>query len=173
PGPAGRWPDGGLWPSGRVRGELALVGLTTSQASGVLMGYGTVGAAQLERLAAVLRDERLDGKLRVVILHPPPAGRHARSYRRGLRDAGAFAEVIQKHGAELILHGHEHLDLRNELPGPDGPVPVHGVQSGSYALHSPPRPAPHPVYTIQPGAPPPPAVRAGARPRRPAAADLA
>jgi 3',5'-cyclic AMP phosphodiesterase CpdA len=40
--------------------------------------------------------------------------------------------VIAEHGAELILHGHEHRDLRNELPGPRGPVPVLGVPSGTY-----------------------------------------
>src|SRR5262249_11136545 len=125
-----RWPEpdgAGRWPAVRIRGELALIGLTTSQASGPLMGFGTVGEPQLARLAQVLGDPRLARKLRVVVMHHPSAGRHATSYRRGLHDHEAFAAVIKAHGAELILHGHEHLDLRNELPGPDGPVPVHGV----------------------------------------------
>jgi 3',5'-cyclic AMP phosphodiesterase CpdA len=153
--PGWEWPDGARWPSVRVRGDLALVGLTTSQPSGLLMGHGTVGAEQLARLEKVLGDPRLADKLRVVVMHHPSAGRHARSKRRGLRDHEAFAEVIGRAGAELVLHGHEHLDLRNALDGPDGPVPVHGVQSGSYAIDSERRRARYRVYTIEPAAPRP------------------
>ena len=43
------WPDGDPWPTVRTRGDLALVGLTTSQASGLLMGHGTLGDKQLVR----------------------------------------------------------------------------------------------------------------------------
>jgi 3',5'-cyclic AMP phosphodiesterase CpdA len=140
----------GPWPTVRVRGELALVGLTTSQPSGLLMGHGTVGPEQLARLEAILADARLVDKFRVVVMHHPSAGRHAKSFRRGLHDHEAFAAVIRKVGAELILHGHEHLDLRNELPGPAGPIPVHGVQSGSYAIDSAKRRARYRVYTVEP-----------------------
>jgi 3',5'-cyclic AMP phosphodiesterase CpdA len=150
--PEWRWSDGKPWPTVRVRGELALVGLTTSQSSGMLMGYGTVGAAQLERLGAVLADPRLHGKFRVVVMHHPSTGKHAESLRRGLHDHAAFAAVLRRHGAELVLHGHEHLDLRGELPGPDGAIPVHGVQSGSYGVDSAKRRARYRVYTMVPGA---------------------
>lgn len=143
------WPDGTLYPTVRLRGDLALVGLTTSQPSGLLMGHGTVGPVQLERLGTILSDPRLAGKLRVVVMHHPSTGRHARSFRRGLHDHAAFAAVLAKNGAELVLHGHEHLDLRSELPGPDGPIPVHGVQSGSYAIDSERRRARYRVYTVE------------------------
>jgi len=143
-----RWPDGSPWPSVRLRGDLALIGLTTSQASGLLMGHGTIGAPQLGRLGGILVDPRLGGKFRVVVMHHPSVGKHARSFRRGLHDHAAFAAVLAEKGAELVLHGHEHLDLRNELPGPDGPIPVHGVQSGSYAIDSERRRARYRIYTI-------------------------
>lgn len=150
-----RWPDGSAWPIVRIRGDLALVGLTTSQASGMLMGYGTVGAAQLARFGSVLADPRLAGKFRIVVMHHPSTGKHAASFRRGLHDREAFAAVLADRGAELVLHGHEHLDLRGELPGPDGPIPVHGVQSGSYAIDSARRRARYRVYTIERGGPRP------------------
>ena len=34
--------------------------------------------------------------------------------------------------SELVLHGHEHRDLRGELPGPSGPIPVIGAGSATY-----------------------------------------
>jgi 3',5'-cyclic AMP phosphodiesterase CpdA len=162
-----RWPDGSLWPSVRVRGELALVGLSTSQPSGVLMGYGSVGETQLARLGEVLVDPRLAGKFRVVVMHHPSVGRHAKSYRRGLHDHEAFAQVIGRAGAELILHGHEHLDLRNELAGPDGPIPVHGVQSSTYAMDSERRRARYRVYTLEGAGPRPRLTRVETRTWRP------
>jgi 3',5'-cyclic AMP phosphodiesterase CpdA len=133
----------------RLRGELALVGLTTSQPSGLLMGHGTVGPRQLARLGEILADPRLADRFRVVVMHHPSAGRHAKNFRRGLRDHEAFAALLRTVGAELVLHGHEHLDLRNELPGPSGPIPVHGVQSGTYAIDSAKRRARYRVYTIE------------------------
>lgn len=164
------WPDGHRWPVVRLRGEVALIGLTTSQPSGLLMGYGTVGTAQLKRLEQVLVDPRLDKMFRVVIMHHPSAGRHARNRRRGLLDHRAFAELLARVGAELVLHGHEHLDLRSELPGPHGPIPVHGVQSGSYAVDSERKRARYRLYTLEPSGDRPRLARVETRTWRPARA---
>ena len=39
------------------------------------------------------------------------------------------------HGAELVLHGHDHLHMINWLAGPNGTrVPAVGVPSASAAL---------------------------------------
>jgi 3',5'-cyclic AMP phosphodiesterase CpdA len=144
------WPDGDPWPVVRVRDEVALLALTTSRPSGVLMGHGEVGARQLGRLEQVLADPRLGERMRVIVMHHPSVGRHALSWRRGLRDHAAFAAVLARTGAELVLHGHEHLDLRNRTTGPGGAeIPVHGVQSGSYAILSERRRARYRVYTIE------------------------
>src|SRR4029077_16349126 len=69
---------------------------------------GRLGAAQLGRLAALL-DEHA-GTFRVVLIHHPPQTRPEWRARR-LIDGDAFIAVLRKHGAELVLHGHEHLDL--------------------------------------------------------------
>jgi 3',5'-cyclic AMP phosphodiesterase CpdA len=126
-------PDDDLhWPIVRVRGDLALIGLSTSRQTPWFTAYGRVGAGQLQRLAKVLADPRLAGKVRLVAIHHPPAGKRALSKIRGLRDHAAFAEVIASAGADLIVHGHEHQDLTEMLAGPGGPVPVRGVASGTY-----------------------------------------
>jgi 3',5'-cyclic AMP phosphodiesterase CpdA len=51
-----------------------------------------------------------------------------------LRDAAGLQDVIARHGAELILHGHTHRRSRSEMPGPSGPVPVFGISSAT-AVH--------------------------------------
>ena len=139
------------WPIVRVRGELALVGVTTSRATPWFTAHGRVGAGQLARLRSVLADPRLAGKVRVVAIHHPPAGRRAESRIRGLRDHDAFAEVIADVGAELIVHGHEHRDMTETLPGPHGPVAVRGVASGTYEHGHPERTARYRIFEIVDG----------------------
>ena len=139
------------WPIVRIRGELALVGVSTSRATPWFTAYGRVGAGQLARLARVLGDPRLAGKTRLVAIHHPPAGKRAQSRIRGLRDHDAFAEVIAAHGADLIVHGHEHRDMTEELPGPAGPVPVRGIASGTYFHNKPDRTARYRIFEIAAG----------------------
>jgi 3',5'-cyclic AMP phosphodiesterase CpdA len=136
------------WPIVRVRGELALIGVSTSRATPWFTAYGRVGEGQLARLRRVLADERLRGKVRLVAIHHPPAGKRARSKVRGLRDHAAFAEVIAGAGADLIVHGHEHRDMHEELASPAGPVPVHGIASGTYHHDKPERIARYRVFNI-------------------------
>ena len=145
------WPDGSRWPIVRVRGPLALIGMTTSRATPWFTAYGRVGATQLARLEQVLGDPRLDGKVRVVAIHHPPAGRAAKSKIRGLRDHAAFADVIHQLGADLIVHGHEHRDMTEMLAGPIGDVPVRGVASGTYHFNKPHRTARYRIYEISEG----------------------
>ena len=128
------------WPIVRVRGELALIGLSTSRSTPWFTAHGTVGATQLSRLRTALADPRLAGKARIVAIHHPPAGKRAFSKVRGLRDHSAFAAVLAEVGAELVVHGHEHVDLREMLPGPGGQeIPVLGVPSGTYDGNKPER----------------------------------
>jgi 3',5'-cyclic AMP phosphodiesterase CpdA len=139
------------WPIVRVRGELALIGVSTSRATPWFTAYGRVGAGQLARLSRVLADSRVAGKVRVVAIHHPPAGKRAQSRIRGLRDHEAFAAVIQQAGAELVVHGHEHRDMTESLLGPTGSVVVRGVPSGTYANDRPERTARYRIFEITDG----------------------
>ncbi|MGN6103504.1 MAG: metallophosphoesterase family protein [Kofleriaceae bacterium] len=139
------------WPIVRVRGDLAVIGLSTSRATPWFTAYGVVGQGQLARLRQVLLDPRLAGKIRLVAIHHPPAGPRARSRIRGLRDHAAFAEVIAEAGAELIVHGHEHRDMFEALPGPHGDVPVRGVASGTYFHNKPERTGRYRIFEIEHG----------------------
>jgi len=141
----------GGFPMVRIRPPAAIIGLSTSRQTPWFTAYGVIGDDQLARLDALLRDPRLAGLVRIVAIHHPPAGREARNRIRGLRDWQQFAEVIAGAGAELILHGHEHRDIRAELPGPEGTVvPVLGVQSGTFYANNPRRTARYRVLDIMP-----------------------
>jgi 3',5'-cyclic AMP phosphodiesterase CpdA len=128
PGPDGR-PE---YPATRVRGSVAVFGLTTAHPTRAFSAAGSLGPAQLERLAARLDEAAAAHTCRVLLIHHPPMER-AVSPRKRLTDAGAFRAVIAAHGAELILHGHSHLSSKASLPGPSGATPVFGVSSASAA----------------------------------------
>ncbi|HEY3803880.1 MAG TPA: metallophosphoesterase [Kofleriaceae bacterium] len=154
--PGWEWPDDpddedSRWPIVRIRGDLALIGVTTSRATPWFTAYGRIGERQLARLRQVLGDPRLAGKARVVAIHHPPAGRASKSKIRGLRDHEGFAEVIRDLGADLIVHGHEHRDMTEMLAGPAGDVPVRGVPSGTYHFNKPHRTARYRIYEISDG----------------------
>jgi 3',5'-cyclic AMP phosphodiesterase CpdA len=117
------------FPFVRRRGPIALIGLCTGHPTLPFLATGTLGKAQLDRLAALLPAIESEGLFRIVLIHHPPAGTRAR--HKILTDAAAFRAVIAKHGAELILHGHDHKRSRLAIPGPHGDVPLIGVPSAS------------------------------------------
>src|SRR5262249_10668193 len=107
-----------------------------------------LGKSQLARLDEALAS--VDGKFRVLMLHHPPyTNRHA--ILRGLRDRKRLQQILMQRGCELILHGHEHRDLRVTIPGRDGPIPVIGVGSGTSDDVRADRRARYNVYTIERG----------------------
>jgi 3',5'-cyclic AMP phosphodiesterase CpdA len=120
--------DAPQFPFVRMRGPLALIGVTTAVPTLPFRATGRLGAAQLARLAAFL-DEH-DGKFRVVLIHHPPQTKPEWRSRR-LIDGDDFIAVLKQHGAELVLHGHEHLDLVRWSDTPQGKVAAVGVPSAS------------------------------------------
>jgi len=125
----------------RVRGEIAIIGLSSAVPTGPLMATGTLGRNQLDAFAALLEATGDNGLGRVVLIHHPPLAKGAPPFR-GLTDAAAFGRVIRTRGAEAILHGHSHRRLVRALPSPacrtvGGAVPVLGAPSAAAAAHDP------------------------------------
>ncbi len=122
-----------LFPFVRRFGDIALVGLSSAIPTMPFIAAGKIGSVQRELLAeALVRLER-EGLFRVVLIHHPPLRGQA-GWHRGLRDAGRFSRVLKRHGAELVLHGHNHEQTVLELPTVSGTAIVVGVPSASEAV---------------------------------------
>lgn len=141
--------EGARYPFVQRKGGVALLGISTAIASLPFVASGKVGDAQLARLETLLQETREEGLARVVLIHHPVVDGVSHA-RHDLVDRDAFAKVIARHGADLVLHGHEHRLLETELPGPDGPVPVHGISSGTCVSNQPGRRACFSVYDAAP-----------------------
>ena len=121
-------------PSARffASGYLASMMSFTAVPTGDAGAWGRVGESQLVRLETLLTASEVKSRRRVVLIHHPPlVNRHGEE--RNLRDRAAVQAVLARTGADLVLHGHDHRDFFNDLPGPDGArIPVVGAGSASY-----------------------------------------
>jgi 3',5'-cyclic AMP phosphodiesterase CpdA len=123
--------DDGLqrFPFVRRRAEVALIALSSALPTGLLMATGRLGDSQLSQLAEALQQTR--GLFRVVLIHHPPQS-PLRRYLRRLTDATDLRRVLASHGAELLLHGHDHRRALMWLDGPKASkIPAIGVPSAS------------------------------------------
>ena len=137
----------------RVRGEVAIIGLSSGVPTAPLMATGRLGRKQLQAFAALLDETGARGLARVVLIHHPPLAGGAPPFR-GLTDGAAFERVIEEHGAEAILHGHSHKQLVRSLPSRTtrtlgGKVPVLGAPAASAATHDPRTRAAYHLVTLE------------------------
>ena len=126
------------FPTLRIRGPIALIGLSTAHPTRILSAAGSIGTRQLQRLAEILQETARQNLFRVLVMHHPPKPGMVSMHKR-LRDAEAFGRITKQHGAELILHGHSHRCSCAEMDGPGGRIPVLGIASASAGSRHPQR----------------------------------
>jgi 3',5'-cyclic AMP phosphodiesterase CpdA len=136
----------------RRRGPIALIALSSAVPTLPFMATGRIGSGQLAQFAVLLERLKDEGVFRVVLVHHSPVGLRARHKR--LVDAGALVQVLKQHGADLVLHGHDHVHSLAWLEGTNGRIPVVGVPSSSALAHRRDDPAAYNLYRIEgrPGA---------------------
>jgi 3',5'-cyclic AMP phosphodiesterase CpdA len=148
-----RGDDGAGFPFVRRRGPLAIVGLTTSLPTGPFMATGHLGGEQLARLAEILITLAREALFRVVLIHHPPIP-NKRHYMKRLIDGPMFRAMLAEHGADLVLHGHNHEQQLMWIDGPQGRIPAVGVPSASAIISDHDEPAAYNLYQVdgRPGA---------------------
>jgi 3',5'-cyclic AMP phosphodiesterase CpdA len=121
------------FPFVRRYGDVAIVALSTAIPTMPFIAAGRLGTAQRAHLGLALEELGRRGLFRVVLIHHPPLPGQA-GWRRGLRDAKALKAVLQEHGAELVLHGHDHAESLHALDTVTGSAMIIGVPSASEAV---------------------------------------
>jgi 3',5'-cyclic AMP phosphodiesterase CpdA len=126
------WPDDDhVFPTFRRRGPIAIIGCSTSLATPPFSATGFFSSRQARETVELLKKAGDEGLFRVVLIHHPPIrGATARHKRMiGIR---RFNAAMSMGGAELILHGHTHLDTVHFLKTHSGgQIPVVGIASAS------------------------------------------
>ena len=149
----GAWMTGddgeATFPYLRMRDGVALIGLSSAIPTLPFLASGALGRDQLDRLDALLPQVRARARAIVLMIHHPPHRGGARLFR-GLRDAAALEAILARHGADLIVHGHNHKHSLAHLPGPSGStIPVVGVASASAIPGDPAHRAAYHLFTLE------------------------
>ena len=126
--------SGPHFPYVRRVGDIALIGLNSAVVTPPGVASGALGRPQVEAAARLLRELGRERLFRLVLIHHPPLVGHALPMRE-LRDAADFESVLEKEGAELVVHGHNHRDAIVWKTGAKKPIPVVGIASGSIGRH--------------------------------------
>lgn len=102
-------PAGGF-PFVRQFGRIALIGLNSAVPTRPFYANGRLGPEQRRHLSGLLQRLGDEGTLRVVLIHHPPLAGQA-APKKALQDAAEHEAILLEHGAELVLHGHNHVSM--------------------------------------------------------------
>jgi 3',5'-cyclic AMP phosphodiesterase CpdA len=142
---------GGRFPFVRLRGDLALIGLSSAVPRLPLISSGHLGDAQRRALREALAHPEVASRAAVVLSHHPvvdPRGR-LRPYMRGLEDIADFRAALD-HGRDVLaLHGHWHVSGHEKIRASSGAT-IHrlGATSASLLHDGPGKMASYNVYEV-------------------------
>ena len=120
------------WPRVTRLPGLAIVALDSAVPSAPLLATGTLGEAQRERLARVLEETGREQRFRLVMLHHSPLP-NGHAWRKRLTDAPELMAILEAHGAELVIHGHGHVERIDRIATQRGELVVVAAPSASDA----------------------------------------
>jgi 3',5'-cyclic AMP phosphodiesterase CpdA len=133
------------FPFVRRRGPLLLIGASSAIPTAPFMATGTLGQKQCDAIGALLAQNASADCFRVLLIHHPLRSRH---WHKRLTDAPELLELLRKHGAELVLHGHDHKHSLMWFDGPAGRIPAVGVPSASAIIDGRHDPAAYNLFRV-------------------------
>jgi 3',5'-cyclic AMP phosphodiesterase CpdA len=116
----------GRFPFVKLRGPVAIIGLTSAVPRPPFVSAGHLGAEQLAALEQVLRDPEVARRTPVVLIHHSPFDSRFRleQLRGGLVDAAALRARLEPLARGLVLYGHLHVRRHTRLATPAGGLDV-------------------------------------------------
>ena len=127
---ASRADPSSIFPSLRIRGNVALIGLSSACPSLPFLAVGKVDPGQLQRFEQLMAELSVRDFFRVVLIHHPPVPGSIK-WRKRLTNSKAVTKILSQYGAELVLHGHSHRMSRSVLGDHPLEIPVIGLPAGS------------------------------------------
>lgn len=118
------------FPYMKALGPVAIIGFSTSNATLPFRATGKFTNAQAVIGKKLLAKAKKDGLFRVILIHHPPY-HNATHPMKKMIGIDRFQEMISESGAELILHGHTHLNTIQKIEVPNGSAKTVGISSAS------------------------------------------
>jgi 3',5'-cyclic AMP phosphodiesterase CpdA len=127
----------GRYPCVKVRGPVAVIGLSSAVPRPPFVAAGYVGKAQLTALSRALEHPEIAGRTPIILIHHPPVDGRTRftQLRDGLVDVAPLRAALQPVERGLVLFGHLHTRVRCVLPTRDGSLDV--ISASGASLDSP------------------------------------
>ena len=119
--------DNSSFPILRRRGPISLILVNTALPTKPFDATGVFDQDQAEKMEKLLHQE--EGRCRIIAIHHPPFANATVPSKRLIGDK-LFRQVVKASGADLVLHGHTHLDTLEWIDGPVNKVPVICVPAG-------------------------------------------
>jgi hypothetical protein len=142
-----------MFPVVKLRGPAAFIGLSTALPRLPFVAAGKLGEAQLDKLELILESPEVRARTPVILLHHPLHNPLTwwKTRLEGLDDASRLSRLLLRLDRGLLLHGHLHRRLHQELITRTGHIDVVGATSASLVHESPERMAGFNLYELSSG----------------------
>lgn len=121
------------FPFVRLRGAVAIVGLSSALPQMPMIAAGKVGDAQLRALETILAHPEVKSRTLMLLIHHPiinPPSRR-KTFTNGLRDADKLLHALRNVERGLLAHGHLHMRMLRTVDTKAGLLAVAGATSAS------------------------------------------
>ena len=139
---------GAKYPFVKLRGPVAVIGMSTAVPRGPLMAAGQFGSAQIDQLEKLLEHDEVKSRTKVILQHHPAHNLRNRviAYLEGLHDSRHMIKRLAQLEHGLVLHGHSHIRVRRTIETEVGRIDVVGATSASLLSDHPHRHAGFNLY---------------------------
>jgi 3',5'-cyclic AMP phosphodiesterase CpdA len=123
----------GRFPVVKLRGPLAIIGMSSAVPRPPLVASGELGAKQIDALARILAHDEVKRRTPILALHHPihnPSSR-IKTWVEGLVDANDLVDAIAQVRNGLLLHGHLHGRMQRPVATKAGHLLAVGATSAS------------------------------------------